>query len=633
MSMGDQFLTEIRQIIERNIGNENLSVADLAKEVGLSRSTLHRNLVKLTGKSPSDLITEIRLSKARELLENDAATVSEVAFKVGFRSPSYFIKVFKKVYQFSPGELRRKGSGIMKHPSSEDKSGISGSVRSKRSKYYVHLRLIYFVGVIIAALAVISVLSTIIRTNRVKETEGLENSIGVLPLHNLSGDDELDWICDGLASEIISQLVKVRSFEKVISFSSMLSYKAPVRDMKSIAEELGVKYLVDGSLKKMADEIKITFQLIVPKTGKVLWDMDYSMPFEEVIGIPGEVAIQVAIHLKTLITEDEMQNLRNLPTENLQAYNLYLKGLGSFDYASGIESIDQSIKYFKQALELDPEFALAYSALAASYSRYANTGSFPRSEVMEKARDAALNALEIDNTLGEAHAELAWVRIYQDFDWEEGEQGLRQALQLNPNYALGHVNLSALLTFLKRHDEAIAKAKQAMDLDPLSDSHGRWLWLGRIYLYADRIDSAIVELNRYLSNYPSSDNGHRYLSLAYLEKGMTKEAIEVFSKVNLKGTDPMDGYIYGRLGQTDKVREVLDYRFDLSGMRYVNPTDFTMLYAALGEYDTALDYLEQAFDKREGWLVLLQVEPMYDILRDEPRFKAIQEKMNFPPNI
>ncbi len=628
MSMSDHFLTFITQKIENNISNENFSVSDLAREAGLNRSTLHRRLIRLTGKSATELITEIRLSRARELLENDAATVSEIAYEVGFKSPSYFIRLFKKAYQVTPGDVRKKGSGILKIPITSSESDKLDPARIKRSRSYVRLRLIYFVGVIAAALAVISILSTIIRINQVNKLKDFEKLVAVLPFHNLTGDDEQDFICSGLADEIISHLSKVRSFDKVVSFASVSYYKGSERDIPGIAEELGVNYVLDGTFKKMEEEYKITVQLIEVRSDNPVWTYDYSIPFEEVIGIPGEVALQIAMNLNAFMTDDEKQNIQNQPTKNLQAYNLYLQGRHCYAYIGGKEGIDESIKFYNQALEKDPNFALAYSALAASYSDYAAVGLFPRSLVMEQAKDAAQMAIKIDHSLGEAHAELAWTRIYQDFAWEEGEKELRYALQLNPNYAKGHLRYSLLLTFTRRHEEAITEVKRAMALDPLSSEY--WMWLGRMYLYARKYDLAIEELNRYHSNYPDSDYCLRYLSMACLQEGMKKEALETLSKVDSKGKDPLDGYIYGLAGETEKAREVLNYRLALSRKRYVNITDFTMIYAGLGEYDKALDSLEQAFERREGWLMLLQVEPMYDSLRNNPRFKAIQEKMNFP---
>jgi len=364
------------------------------------------------------------------------------------------------------------------------------------------------------------------------------------------------------------------------------------------------------------------------KKGHV-WANSYDREWKDIFAVQSEVAQAVAGELQAVISPEMKQRIESEPTQNMQAYNLYLQGRHCFANIAGTEGIDQSIQFYKQALEMDPDFAPAYSAMAASYSAYAYSGLLPRSKVMIRAREAAQQALKIDNTLGEAHAELAWTQIYQDFAWEEGEKQLRLALQLNPNYAFGHHEYSWLLTFVGRFDEAIAEAKHAVELDPFSESS--WVWLGRSYMYAGYDDLAIEELNRVLSNYPDSYDCRRFLSIAYFQKGMTKEAMEVFSKVKTKGTDWIDGYIYSMAGETEKVKEVLDYHLEISKTQFVRPTDFTVIYAGLGEYETALDYLEQAYEQREGWLVLLKVEPMYDSLRDHPRFQAIQEKMDFPP--
>ena len=456
----------------------------------------------------------------------------------------------------------------------------------------------------------------------------LDKSIAVLPFESLSDDPEKQYLADGVMGDILLHLAKIKDL-RVMSSTSVQQYRNTDKTATEICEELGVSYLLEGRFQKYGVQARLIVQLI--QTGKEghAWANDYNREWKDIFAVQSEVAQTVAGELQAMITPELKLRIESEPTENMQAYNLYLQGRHSYESADGKEGIDQSIQFYKQALDLDPDFALAYSALAASYSAYAYSGTLPRSEVMEPARDAALKALSVDNTLGEAHAELAWTQIYQDFNWEEGEKGIRHALQLNPNYASGRLKYSWLLTYVGRFDEAIDESKHALELDPLSVD--LWVWLGCAYIYAGYDDLAIEELNRVLSNYPDSDYCRRMLSIAYMQKGMVQEAMDEFSKVSTKGMHWFDGYIYGMAGETEMVREVLDYHLDQSKIRFIKPTDFTVIYAALGEYDRALDYLEQAYYQREGWLVLMQVEPMYDNLRDEPRFQAILEKMNYPP--
>lgn len=484
----------------------------------------------------------------------------------------------------------------------------------------------YISFVVILGLIVFNIVP---RINKSEVKEIRNKSIAVLPFESLSKDEDLQYQADGIMDAILLHLAKIEDL-RVIARTSVEQYRNTKKTITEICEEMDVGYVLEGSFQKSGDQIRLIVQLIQSGKKGHVWANNYDREWKDIFTVQSEVAQAVAGELQAVISPELKQQIESKPTANMLAYNLYLQGRQCIAIFAGREGIDQSIQFYKQALELDPEFALAFSAMAASYSAYAHEGMLSRSEVMEQAREAALTALEIDNTLGEAHAELAWVRIYQDFDWDKGEQGLRQALQLNPNYAEGHRKYSWLLTFVNRFDEAIAEAKYAIELDPLSWVY--WSWLGRAHLYAGKYDLAIEELHKVLSNYPNQDHCRRWLAVAYLQKGMLQEAMEELFKVSTKSTDYwMDGYIYGMAGDTEKVRKVLDYHLELSKTQFVKPTDFTVIYAALGEYDTALDYLEQAYEEREGWLVLLQVEPLYDNLRDEPRFQAIQEKMDFPP--
>ena len=299
----------------------------------------------------------------------------------------------------------------------------------------------------------------------------------------------------------------------------------------------------------------------------------------------------------------------------------------------GLENLDKSIDLFQAALEIDPDYALAYSGMAATYTRFATSGLLPRSEVMDKAKAAAKRALEIDNMLGEAHAELAWARVYQDFDWKGGEKGFQRALELNPNYADAHHNYAWLLTMIGKFDEAIAENKRAFELDPLS--YAIRTSYARKFIYNCDYERAIDEIQNVLDTYPDSKFMHSQLALAFSLNGMHDQALEECLKIDYPDQDLpilnwVIGYIMGAAGEKEKAREILNYLIRISDKEFVRPTSFTILYMALGETDKALDWLEKAYEQREGWLVTLKVEPMYDPLLSEPRFQTILEKMNFP---
>ena len=453
----------------------------------------------------------------------------------------------------------------------------------------------------------------------------LDKSIAVLPFKSLSDDPEKQYLADGAMDAILLHLSKIKDL-RVMARTSVEQYRKTDKTATMICQELNVAYLLEGSFQKYGDKARLIVQLIKPGMEGHIWADEYDRDWTDIFFVQSEVAKSVANEIRAVVTPEVKLRIEKEPTGNMEAYNLYLQGRHHFLSRGGKEGLDRSIQLYDQALETDPDFALAYSAIAASYSAYAYGEILPRSEVMDLAKEAARKALSIDNTLGEAHAELAWARIYHDFNWIEGERGLQLALELNPNYATAHRNYSWLLTFIGRHEESIAEAKRAVELDPISQAF--WGWLTRVYLYARDYDQAIAESQKFLRKYPDSQYLRRWLSLAYLCSGMNQEALNEISRV--KYPTWVDGYIYGIAGKTEKAKEVLYHHLERSKTQFVKPTDLTVMYTGLGEYDKALDYLEQAYDTREGWLVLLQVEPMYDSLRNDPRFQDILEKMNFP---
>ena len=458
-----------------------------------------------------------------------------------------------------------------------------------------------------------------------KIDESLSKSIAVLPFRNLSGETEQEYICEGLTDEIISHLFKVRSFDEVRSLTSVLPYKDSEKGSTDIAEALRVNYILEGSFKRIGDNMRVTANLIEPKSDKHIWLKDYDLPYKEVIGIPATIAIQIADHLKVFIKSEEKERIQNEATENIEAYNLYLQGR-YFWNQGGKDNFDKSIEYYKRALEIDPNYALAYSGMAATYVSYSwNTSLQPRSDVLPQAITYAKKALEIDKTLGEAHAELADARMVYDWAWTAAEKGFERAIELNPNYAMAHDRYAWLLSFVGRHDEAIQESKRAHELDPLSI--GIWSDIGRLYYFARDYDKAIEEFRNVLEIFP--DPGlHSDIALALSAKGLHNEAIEECLKTDFK--DWNIGFIYGVAGKKKEAQEILDYYLELSKKEFVAPAFIAFIYIGLGEKDKAFEWLEKTYEQREAWIDLLKVSPRFDSLRSDPRFQDLVERMNFP---
>jgi len=284
--------------------------------------------------------------------------------------------------------------------------------------------------------------------------------------------------------------------------------------------------------------------------------------------------------------------------------------------------------YYNRALEIDPNYAATYSGLATSYTYYAWSGYSSRKDVIPLTKEAAMKALEIDNTLGEAHAELAFARLLMDWDWSESEKGFKTSLDLNPNNARSHNLYAWLLTDLGRFDEAIEESKRAHELDPLSVRI--WVDYGRRYYFARDYDKAIEEYLKVLEVFPNSRRGRSELALALSQKGMHNEAIAEILKTDFEHPHWHAGYIYGVAGKREKALEILNYYLERAKKEFVFTANIAFIYIGLGEKDKAFEWLEKTYEQREAWLTELKVEPVYDNLRSDPRFQDLVERVNFP---
>lgn len=522
------------------------------------------------------------------------------------------------IYDITPGGLiKTKPAGETREKSSEKPASL---LAWKIATYLSIIIIIVLVG--------FQILNKGGQSNLILEQE---KSIAVLPFENMSDDSEFDHLGDAMTDEIIMQLYKIHEFE-VRSRTSIMQYKNTEKGSPAIGDELNVNFLLEGTTQRYEDKVRIRIQLIHALTDDHIWGEIYDGKWEDIFDIQISVAKQVAEELQTVLSPEEVEKIEYKPTENIEAYNLYLQGR-YFGVQYGKENLDKSIRYYKAALDQDPEYALAYSGMASTYTYYAQLGYLPRSDVMLKAKTAAEKALDIDNTLGEAHAELAWAKVYHNFDWKGGEKGLKRALELNPDYAHAHLQYAWLLTFIGRHAEALEESRRVRELDPLS--RDRWVSHGRKILYSRDYVRAIEEFQKVLEVFPHSIYARSELAMALYLNGSHDEAIEECLKMDYFDQQLPDaslkiGFIMGSAGKKEKTREILNYQLEISEKEFVRPTNFTILYMVLGEKDRALDWLERAYEQREGWLVLLKVEPMFDPLRSDPRFKAVLDKMDFP---
>lgn len=454
-------------------------------------------------------------------------------------------------------------------------------------------------------------------------------SIAVLPFDNLSGDPQNAYFSEGIQDEILTRLAKIGEL-KVISRTSTQRFKSASNDLRQIAQQLGVANILEGSVQKANDEVRVNVQLINALTDAHLWADTYDRKLTDIFAVETEIAKTVADILEAKLTGSEQNVIAARPTENAEAHQLYLKGRFFWNKRTGSD-LKKSIDYFQQAAAADPNYALAYAGIGDAYVFLPGyTAGAPR-DCYPKAIAAAKKALELDDTLAEAHTTLALGVWYYEFDFSQANREFQRAIELNPNYATGHQQYgNNTLSALGRFDDAIAEGKRAAELDPLSLVINADL--GVNYVYARRYDDAIAQLRKTVDLNPGYYFAHINLGQALEMKGDREAAIAEYDKARELNDDPaVLGYlarVYGLSGKKAETAAILEKLNGLSKQRYVSAYSFTLVYIGLGDKEEALRWLEKSYQDRAGSDVgWIRVDPLLDPLRDDPRFEALAEKI------
>ena len=455
------------------------------------------------------------------------------------------------------------------------------------------------------------------------------NSIAVLPFQNKSGDPNSEYLSDGLAESLIYRLSQLPDL-KVSPTSSVIQYKGKDTKVATIASELGVDAVMTGRLAQIGDNLTISVELVDVRNNKLLWGEQYERKMSELLATQSEIATTITQKLQLKLSGEET-GLTKKYTNNNEAYQLYLKGRFAWNKRSA-DSLKQAVDFYKQAIEKDPGFALAYSGLAETYVLFPNYLAGAPKESMPQSKAAALRALELDDSLAEAHAALGFYLNNFEFDFAGGEKELRRAIELNPKYATAHQWLGVILMYQKRFDESIAEHKLAKELDPLSLSLSSEI--GTTLISARRYDEAIALMNETLKLDPNFFPARLYLGRAYLYKGMEQEAIAEFRKA----TTPADRrrvlgslvFALVKTGQRAEATEILNQLKNEAVNGYVPTFPVAQAYAALGDKEEALAWMERTIAERTPSSYLFAISPEFDELRGEARFKAILKRANLP---
>jgi len=453
-------------------------------------------------------------------------------------------------------------------------------------------------------------------------------AIAVLPFVNLTPGHEAEYLSDGMTDELIDALAKVEGL-RVASRTSAFAFKGRPMDVRTVGTVLDVAAVLEGTVRVAGDRLRVAARLTDAADGRHLWSQRYDRHLRDVFEVQDEIAQSIVRTLRGTLLGDVGDPTPRRYTANLTAYNLYLKGRYCWNLRTR-EALAEAIRHFEAAIAADPAYAPAYTGLADCYALQLDYRGAPVAEGMSRAKALAMQALELDDSLAEAHTSLGWVSFIYDWDWVAAERRFRRAIELNPTYATARQWYSWLLIALVRTDEALAEGRLAVELDPTSVSIRRSL--GWLLYYARQHEAAAEQLRRALAMNPTAEESQRVLALILMQQGRYDEARAAFREAIATSTETAYASaglaaLAARTGRPDEARTLLEGLRAEARERYVSPVAFVIAHAALGERDEAFGWLERAHSERRGWLAYLRVEPLLDPLRGDPRLDALIARM------
>ncbi|MEA1887507.1 MAG: tetratricopeptide repeat protein [Bacteroidota bacterium] len=485
--------------------------------------------------------------------------------------------------------------------------------------------------VLIAGLVLLNIFKNNGRSGDIRK---LEKSIAVLPFHYYNVNPEAEDIGDAFSNEIITQLYKVRGFDRIISHTSTLRYKGPdMPSMPVIGDELDVNFIIEGSLERQDEDVSIQVQIVRADTDDHIWADEFKGKWNDIFKIRASIAKNVASELKTILSQSEIELIEEEPTDNLEAYDFYLLG-NQYRQKGSEENYLKAIDLYKSALDLDPEFALAWVGIGNSYRGMFFNANWLPEEAYEKSRAAVLRALKIDNQLAEAHLALARVKYEYDWDLEAAEREFKKAFELNPNLAEAYAYYGDLLNLKGDSEESQLYFKKALMLNPNPPNSVRYqTFMGYSYLMAGKEDSAIIVLKQIAYEHPHLESPQRFLGAVYISSGEYDKAIEMMERaVEINSVAHSNrlllGIAYARAGLLDKTREQLELLDGLEDETSSISFPRAALLAELGQVDSAMYWLGKAYEERNQWVLYLKVyDFFFTTIRSDPRFIEFYNKI------
>jgi serine/threonine-protein kinase len=507
-------------------------------------------------------------------------------------------------------------------------SSASLQTRASSAEYVVagikHHKL---TAAVIAVIVLAAGITALVLYLRARTSNVAIKSIAVMPFVNEGGKAELEYLSDGMTDTLISSLSQLPNLS-VKARSSVFRYKGKETNPQTIGKELNVQAILNGRIAQRGDQLTLTLELVDAQTENVIWSEQYNRQQADLVSLQSEIARNVSTKLQTKLSGVEEQKVAKTYTTNPEAYQLYLKGLFYWNKRTP-EALKNAVDYFNQAIAKDPNYAQAHAGLALTYVLLPEYSLSPPHEAHPKTKAAAKKALEIDESLAEAHTALAYSLSSYDWKFAEADREFQRAIQLNPNYATAHQWHAESLVATQRFDEAIAEAKRAAELDPLSlvINHA----LGFCYLYARQYDQAIQQYRKTIELDQNWYIAHWFLGFAYEMKGLSREAIAEYQKAKELNDDPyvlgLLGHGYAASGRRDEATKVLAEMNEVAKQRYVPAYSFAQVYAGLGDKEHAFQWLEKSYQDRAYDITYLKVDPFFDNLRSDPRFADLVRRI------
>jgi len=456
------------------------------------------------------------------------------------------------------------------------------------------------------------------------------DSLAVLPLTNPDSNPNTEYLSDGITDTIINNLSQLSQL-RVLAHNTVFQYKGCVVNAQEAGRELGVRSVLLGQVIQFSERLIVKTELVDVTDGRQLWGAKYNRQMSDIFEVEEEISQEISEALRLKLTGEQKQRLIKRYTKNTEAYNVYLKGRYHWNKFTR-EGAMKGIAYFEQAIEVDPQYALAHAAISDSYYRLSNLCMSPQ-EAMSKAKASALKAVELDDTLAEAHTAIAVVKDQFDWDWDEAEREYRLAIECNPNCIIAYQRYSRFLTRMGRFDEAFANLQIAMELDPLSFLIN--VSLGSLLLMMRRYDQSIELFERVLEMNPNYYPACYGLAQVYQFKGELDKAIIEYQKA-LSTDDSLEilgrlGQAYAMAGKMDETLKIISQMKEQRKQQYVSPYCTGLVYAGLGDNDQAFLWLEKAFDERNEMVTWLRVQPELDSLRSDPRFMDLLQRVGLEP--